>query len=373
MVDSQPSALPVQSVQAPRSGERVVFLDVLRLLAAVQMIQGHSLDALLDVSLRSGRGFDAWTFLRGLTSVTFLMTAGMAFALVQCAGATHAQGRLRRVKRGLLLVGIGYAMHAPLGILFGQDAVRAWHEFLAVDVLQCIGVCLLTMEGLAALAGSRGRLAWFSVALAGVCFALGPTSEHWLPGGPDRGLLNYLTARGGSIFPLLPWGGLVFAGLSLGLWVVPALKAGRIQAAALRLSLAGAALAALGRLSIRVGHVPARVAPAYFALKLGLVLLLAGLLIALCEGRLRLPRRLRALSSETLFLYVSHVLVLYAGQVGLSRWLGRSLPLSQALLVALGLLLGCAAGALGYRRVAHSLRAHGGGGTPRAQPPLPSG
>ena len=338
------------------------------------MIQGHTLDALLAEPLRRGLAFEAWTFVRGLTSTTFLLTAGMAFALAHSAPRASAQNRLRRSKRALKLVGLGYLMHAPLGILFGQPAEAALTDFLAVDVLQCIGLSLLMMEGLAATIRDGRRLSWISGALAFTCLALGPLSEQLVPAGPARLFFSYLSGQAGSSFPLVPWGGPVFAGLAIGLWIVPLLQLGKVLQAAGRLLAVGAATTTLGLVLLRVGpRMPARVSPAYFGLRLGLVVLLAGLLVALFEGRLRLPRLLLRLASETLFLYVSHVLILYAGLVGLSRWLGRTLPLGSALLVALALLISCSAGALGYRRVAHSLRGRRGGGTPRAQPPLPSG
>jgi cytochrome bd-type quinol oxidase subunit 2 len=111
----------------------------------------------------------------------------------------------------------------------------------------------------------------------------------------------------------------------------------------------------------------ARVSPAYALLKLGIVLLVAAGLAVWLEGRV-LPALLRKLSSETLFLYVSHVLLLYAGHVGLAQRIGRSQSLAWALLWTACLLLACAAGALGYRRVQRALRGRGQRGTPRAQP-----
>ena len=57
---------------------RVVFIDVLRLIAAFQMIQGHTLDALLASELRRGPWFAAWTFARGLTSTVCFPMGNLA-------------------------------------------------------------------------------------------------------------------------------------------------------------------------------------------------------------------------------------------------------------------------------------------------------
>jgi hypothetical protein len=61
-----------------------------------------------------------------------------------------------------------------------------------------------------------------------------------------------------------------------------------------------------------------------------------------------LPRFLRVLASETLFLYVSHLLALYLAGVGLSRVLGPTLSTGAAVAVAIVMILVCSLGALGW-------------------------
>src|SRR5688572_6443365 len=129
----------VMNLPANTSPKRVVFVDALRIFAAVQMIQGHTIDALLAPVYRSGAIFDGWTFSRGLTSTTFLFAAGLSFVLASAGAKDPQLARRRRVRRGLELIVIGYLMHAPVGILFGSEPSAAMAEALSVDVLQCIG------------------------------------------------------------------------------------------------------------------------------------------------------------------------------------------------------------------------------------------
>jgi uncharacterized membrane protein len=363
---------------------RVVFVDGLRLLAALQMVQGHSLDALLAAELRHGSTFRAWTFARGLTSPAFLVTTGLSFALATAPGAGLVTGRVRRLKRAAQLVLLGYLMRAPLGVLFGDDVQAALRNAVLVDVLQCIGVCLALLELGCARIESRAGRAWLGAALGTLCFALGPASEQVLPQGAWLPLLNYLSASAGSLFPLLPWAGFVFWGLTLGQAVLawseqeeavsaPPLAASSLRGR-LRLGL-GARLVSAGALACVASAAlfallppaPARVSAAHALLKLGLVVMVAGVIAGWLRGKM-LPPRLRQLSSETLFLYVSHVVLLYASHVGLGPRIGRTLGLAGALGWALVLLIGCSAGALAYRRAQQALRARGGRGTPRPQP-----
>jgi hypothetical protein len=380
MVDlpqSSASAPPTElgpRAEARASTARLSFVDALRLVAAVQMIQGHTLDALLAHALRHGRWFEAWTFARGLTSTAFLFTAGVSFALAHAAGEVRAQsraGRARRTRRALTLIGLGYLMRAPLGILFGDAPAAALRNLLAVDVLQCIGVSLLLLEGLFAVVQSRRKAAFLAGVLGALCFGLAPGSDGFSAGGPWLLLSNYFTAHDGSLFPLVPAAGYVFWGLAMAeLALVPARGP---RAPALGLGAFAALLLGLAALLFAFAPAwPARVSPAYAALKLGLVVALAALLALLLAGR-TLPRLLTQLASETLFLYLSHVLVLYAGHAGLGALIGRTQSLGAALAWTLGLLISTSAGALSYGRALRALRARFQRGTPRPQSSLPLG
>lgn len=337
--------------------ERVVFLDALRLVAAVQMVQGHTLDALLDVHTRGGPGFALWTFTRGLTSSAFLLAAGLSFAVVGADRSRFEAARAHRLRRALMLVGLGYLMHAPFGLLLGQSTQSALAELGIVDVLQCIGVGLLCLELLSITVQSSSLRAALTLCVCAVFFAAAPALNAVEPMGWARPLLHYLSARGGSVFPLSPWLGFLFAGYGVGVLVLPdGLRTSRARQAR-GLSIASAAVLGLAALSaLAVGSNDLRLGFTFLVLKLGLVLAVSALLAWLLFRVSRLPSLLTRLAAETLFLYVSHVVILYAAGVGLKSRVGPSLPLPAALLVALCLMIGCSAGALGYRRLRNALR-----------------
>jgi len=348
------------SAYVPRTSvppDRVVFLDALRLFAAVQMVQGHTLDALLDAHVRSGPGFALWTFTRGLTSSAFLLAAGLSFAVVSADRAHFEAARAHRLRRALMLVGLGYLMHAPFGLLFGQAVPSALAELGIVDVLQCIGTGLLSLELLAITLRSSSLRAALTLCACAVFFAAAPALNAVEPLGWARPLLHYVSARGGSVFPLSPWLGFLFAGYAVGLRVLPdGLRTSRARQAR-GLSIAGATVLCLAALSeLVLGSSDLRLGFTFLVLKLGLVLAVSALLAWLLFRVSRLPSLLTRLAGETLFLYVSHVVILYAAGVGLKSRVGPSLSVSSALLVALCLLIGCSAGALGYRRLRNALR-----------------
>jgi uncharacterized membrane protein len=316
----------------------LVFIDVLRLLAAVQMIQGHAVSAVLAPAYESGPGYELWSFARGLTSVMFLFASGYSFALAETQG-----GRERRLRRALQLIALGYLMHAPVAILLGAPREAALQGALQVDVLQCIGVSLLSLEWVALRWPNqpvlRAELAFGAVLAA---FVLAPVTELIEADGPLRALANYFTTRGGSLFPLIPWLGYLYAGFLMG-------TLARYGQVARQLAYAGSACASIALVALSLERArPRALSPGYCFVKLACVLLLAAGLAWLMEGR-RLPRLLSRLSRETLFLYLSHVMILYADQVGLaSRLHDRHSPGFGAGL-ALALIVGCSGGALAWR------------------------
>ena len=66
---------------ATTTQQRIVFLDLLRALAVMMMVEGHTIDVLLLNEYRSYDylGFRLWQFTRGMTAPIFLLTAGTVF------------------------------------------------------------------------------------------------------------------------------------------------------------------------------------------------------------------------------------------------------------------------------------------------------
>lgn len=324
------------SLVAPRAPRRVVFVDLLRLVASFQMVQGHTLDAVLAEAHRTGPVFDAWTWTRGLTSVAFLFASGVSFYLATLvrpeAHVADPRAVRRRFERGLLLVLLGHLMHVPVWI---------------VDVLQCIGVTLILMEGLTLLMRTRRRVVLAAGGLSAAAIALAPAAASVDPSGPFAPLLHYVSPRGGSIFPLVPWAGYLLAGVVVAAVAVPeGARTPRPQVVRRLLGIGAVLIAAgLAGQALGGGSPPAGV------VKLGAVVLGSGLLARAAPGVGRLPRRLEILAGQTLVLYLSHVMVLYGAGVGLAHVIGRTLPLPQAIILAAAMILATAAVGLGWHRI----------------------
>jgi uncharacterized membrane protein len=347
--------------------ERLVFIDVLRLLAALQMIVGHTLDALLADTLRRGPGFAAWTFMRGLTSTAFFCAAGFSF-VIATRGSRAQEGRPRRLARAGELVLVGYLLRLPLGIAWGEPPASAIRAFLLPDVLHCMAVALLVCEAIvAAFPRARSR-AVCALVLGGA--ALAAAAPIASAPGSSCGSLRALVDPGcGAPFPLLPWLGFPVVALGLASLCFDDVAVGSL---ARRLLAASAALGLGAAFAYGWPGQGARFGLGLSLTKLALVLALSALLAGVFAGR-RLPAGLTRLAGETLFLYAFHVPVLYAEHVGLRRVIGHRLGLGAAVAASAALVAASVLGALGYPALVTALRRRGPGGTSRPQRPSPLG
>jgi hypothetical protein len=115
---------------------------------------------------------------------------------------------------------------------------------------------------------------------------------------------------------------------------------------------ATAALALAAWLSARVWPPPEAIEyhawPALTFERLAIVVALTLALVLATLRVTRLPRFVTDLGGETLFLYVSHLLALYVGGVGLARWLGGQLDVRESVIAAAAMVLACSVAGLAW-------------------------
>lgn len=344
------------------SRRRLVFLDAVRLLAALQMVNGHTVDAVLAPAWRGGPGFARYDFLRGLVSVSFLVVAGMAFHVTRLArplpDGTVASGPLApRLRRALHLLFASYLTRLPFyAVLGGERARVAFEIFFAVDVLGAVAVALVVLELLLRRLRRPPLVAAASALLAALVFALGPLCDRVVPQGPLRPLLDFVSHRGGSSFPVFPWSGYVLAGVAVAQVVCP-----RGAEGSARRLVGGLLGLALGTwlLALALAHSPLSLwspsstwatLPSFAVLKLAAVLGLLALSALLLARVSRLPAPLGALAEETLFLYVLQYALLFWPPWSIGGHFARSLPLPSALGLSAGMIALCALLTLAWRR-----------------------
>jgi uncharacterized membrane protein len=141
--------------------KRILFLDLMRVLALFMMIQGHTTYDFLDLEIRDGQstGIKIWTSLRGYTAPFFMMVSGAVFTYLMLS-QEKADGTNPRVKAGIhriiTLLFWGYMLNFPIyviGKIFTEDGLR---QFLDVGIGETlftffwISICLFIFKSITA-------------------------------------------------------------------------------------------------------------------------------------------------------------------------------------------------------------------------------
>jgi len=337
-----PSGSPAGGVHA----HRVIFIDLARALAVVFMLYGHTVSALLAPQYQTGTWFDIWVFQRGLTSSLFLLLSGFAFSIATGRHWT-AHGQLsplvfRRARRFALFILLGYALHVPVGrfVLFATATPEQWRSFLAVDVLQLIGVTFIGVQVLV-LATRSPRVfggAAFVLAVAAVLGTPLLWSVDWTGVVPPW-MAAYLAPSTGSQFPLFPWSAFVLVGAALGLLYARWGAARLGTYAVVALLVPGVAMVGL---AFVIGALPDSLVgpgawdwvPTQVSLRLGSSLVVLAVVARASQHIGRLPRVFGALAQETLLIYFVHLCIVYGSiwNRGLYQTFGPTLGPTETIL-----------------------------------------
>lgn len=302
---------------------RVIFIDLARALAVAFMLYGHTTSALLAPRYQVGQWFDIWQFQRGLTSSLFLLLGGFAFSIATSRRwASHMRwspALLKRIRRFALFVVLGYALHLPGNQLAEFPLVDAgrWRAFLAVDVLQLIGVSFIGIQVLVLVMRSRRAFMLATFALAAVAIFLTPAMWRvdWSREMPPFAAA-YMSQATGSQFPLFPWMGFTLLGAGLGQlygrWGASDLAAfGQRALVGPGVILVIAANVLKAREAAIFGSGPGTFVPAEVMLRIGACLIILAAFAHLSRHIGRLPHIFGAVAQESLLIYFVHLCIVY--------------------------------------------------------------
>jgi uncharacterized membrane protein len=331
-----------------RSAHRVIFVDLVRALAVVLMISGHTSSALLANTYRTGEWFDVWVFQRGLTSALFLLLSGFAFSVATTrhwpAHVRLSGALLKRLGRFALFIVLGYALHFPVPHYteLATATEQQWRSFLAVDVLQLIGMTFVAVQALVMIV--RTRRAFMVAAFVLAAVVIGAAPAVWRVDWPQilpLAVASYLSPSTGSQFPLFPWASFVLIGAGAG-QIYARWGAAHLGAfATWGMLLPGVALVAV---AFNMSAAPAASGvdqwnwlPGQVLMRTGVCLVMLGLVAHASRYIGQLPHVFGAVAQESLVIYVVHLCVVYGSiwNSGLYRFYGEALtPAATALAVA---------------------------------------
>ena len=339
-----PTGMAASMTPQTPTKQRVQFLDLLRGWSVIVMIQTHVFNSTLRLDILATPFFDYIRFIDGLVAPSFLFASGMAYAVTTRRKAAQylSFGRplLRQMTRLLFILLIGYGLHLPKFNYYHlryEAGAQAWGVFWQVDVLQCIAMSLILLQVLLLILRSERLL--YAVATAVTIAVVAVTPFMWtidfftmLP----VPLAEYLNGLHRSLFPLFPWLAFLFAGAVTGYRFQLAREAAAAQTGGdplLRITretaVAGVAMIALSFVlnaipgSASGPNDPWGLSPAFFLLRLGLVLLICAGMAWWETARTVSPASAVCLiGRESFLVYATHLILLF-GRFGGAPFVDR--------------------------------------------------
>src|SRR5580704_3291471 len=130
---------------------RLQYLDWVRGIGAVIMLQGHVFDSYLKPELRSGGAFTFSQFVGGMPPAMFLFLTGVTLAFLMDSsekkGVPPRQRVATALRRSGYLFGLAFAFRAFEWV--AGLPVSTGADFLRVDILNCMGFSVAAISVMA--------------------------------------------------------------------------------------------------------------------------------------------------------------------------------------------------------------------------------
>ena len=310
------------------------YLDWLRGIAVLVMIEGHTLDSWTRVADKGSAWYRWAVVLAGFGAPIFLFLAGITLMLA-------AGGRLRKglsrsevtraaLRRGFWILALAFLFRLQSFLISGGQFPQS---LLKVDILNVMAVAMIAgAVGWGVARTLAQKLLLFTAATVAVAM-LTPIvrSTAWLDGLPDV-VENYLRPRPGrTTFTIFPWAAFFAAGCVAGAFLDArqATADGRLvrwfATAGIALGLGGYAMSFLPAIYTETSFWTS--SPTFFFLRLGVLLLLVAAAYGLSQFWSWEP--LQEFGRASLFVYWVHVELVYGV---LSTPLHRRLPFGVAVI-----------------------------------------
>ncbi len=194
---------------------RLLYLDWMRGLAALIMLQGHVFNSFTRNDLREGGVYVFSQFVGGLPPAVFLFLTGVTFGFLMYGqerkGVGPSERWLASLRRASYILLVAFAFRLQLWIFsWGQSPAG---DILRVDVLNCMGFALAAMSVMSLFpSADRIRLC----AILGLAIASASPLVSQINWGATPWIVKSYLAPDPLFFGFFPWAAFVAFGLSFG-------------------------------------------------------------------------------------------------------------------------------------------------------------
>lgn len=333
---------------------RALFIDLLKGLALVVMIEVHIFNSLLIPAIKESWWWPSLTFINGLVAPAFTFTSGMVFVLSLQKGADKLREFGKDFWKKLSRIGFiflaGYALHLPhysFSRIINSNDFQVWNNLFHVDILQTIASGLLVLLIARTFIKNEKTFFYFTALLTLLILLVGPFiwkidfKEH-IP----LFFANYFNKVNNSQFPIFPWWAFIFGGALTAKFFMDARTAGTEKIFARKLLMVGLGFYLVSAFLLYVVFPPSIrfiiPNPFFFLERLGVIFMLLGIGWYYTNRTENYSSILLDVSRESLLVYWVHLQLIYREVfLGKSLWdmYDNKLNVVEAILVTTGLIL----------------------------------
>jgi uncharacterized membrane protein len=194
---------------------RLPFLDWMRGVAAVIMLQGHTFHSFTRSDLRNDGPYVLSQFFGGIGPAIFLFLTGITFSFIMESGERRRLMMRDRwftaLGRARYLIVLAFLFRFQLW-LFGQP-YSPWTDLFKVDVLNCMALTFVALSPLALMTTAQ-RIRWgaiMGVAIAALAPLVSYANWSWMPDG-----FSMWFVPNTNYFAFFPWAAFIAFGVSAG-------------------------------------------------------------------------------------------------------------------------------------------------------------
>ncbi len=302
---------------------RALFIDLLKGLALIVMIEVHVFNALLIPALKHTWLFDRLNFINGLVAPSFSFASGLVFVLSLQKGVeqlrTFGKEFWRKVSRIGLIFFVGYTLHLPyfsLSELLQNQTQPILESLYTVDILQLISTGLFVLLFARILIKSENGFYNFSLVATVIVLIISPLMwkvdfSNYLP----LFFSNYFNKMHGSLFPIFPWWVFIFSGAYVAKYYIKARQSNTEEAFARKLIILGVLFYLVSVVLLYVIlpllQIGTRPNPFFFFERLGVILFLLGLFWFYLHKKENYKSLILDVSRESLLIYWLHLQFIY--------------------------------------------------------------
>ena len=302
---------------------RALFIDLLKGLALIIMIEVHVVNELLTPALKETWWFARLNFINGLVAPSFSFASGLVFVLSLQKGIeqlrTFGKEFWRKVSRIGLIFFVGYSLHIPyysLTKILANPTQSNLESLYTVDILQLISTGLIFLLLARILIKSENRFYNFSLIVTAIILIVSPLTwkidfTQYMP----LFFANYFNKMHGSLFPGFPWWAFVFSGAYVAKYYIKAKQNSTEKEFAKKLIILGAVFYFISVI-VQYFLFPAELAnfrpnPFFFFERFGVILFALGVFWFYLQKRENYKSLILDVSRESLLIYWVHLQLIY--------------------------------------------------------------